>query len=105
MGKGADCPPINFQTARTPARLTGTVEGAFASYRQWTYNTPFRGRSKNLFPSRRNGAIYQTAGQWRGRDLVTWDGSQECALAFFNVAQSGNDSQIEKMAALYGYPD
>jgi hypothetical protein len=123
--------------------ITRTAQGAFASYRQWNYNTLFRGRSNNLFPTgaggilyppgalthsqadrkaapiccphnddiwlywmgRRNGAAYQTVGQPRGRDLVTWDGSQECALAFYNVVQSGNDSQIEKIAALYGYPD
>ena len=54
---------------------------------------------------RRNGAAYQTVGQPQPRDLVKWDGSHECALAYYNVVQSGNDSQIEKIAALYGYPD
>jgi hypothetical protein len=50
---------------------------------------------------RSNGAAYQTVDQPQPRDLVTWDGSQKCALAFYDVVQSSNDTQIEKIAALF----
>jgi hypothetical protein len=52
---------------------------------------------------RRNGAIYKTVGRWR--EPLTWRGSQREALWPNNILNGGNDEQIRKMAARYGYPD
>ncbi len=44
---------------------------------------------------------YQTIG--KRRDLITWSGSQDVALHNDNL-NSGNDTQINAIAAEYGYP-
>ena len=50
----------------------------------------------------RNGAIYKLVGRWR--EFVAWRGSQTNALWHSNILQGGNDDQIRKMMARYGYP-
>jgi hypothetical protein len=50
---------------------------------------------------RRNGATYKIVGRSRG--FVMWQ-SQDQALWHSNMVLGGNDVQIHKMAARYGYP-
>lgn len=51
---------------------------------------------------RRNGARYKAVG--RRRELIVWSGSQDEALWYDNLLKGGNDEQIRKLAAKYGYP-
>ena len=52
--------------------------------------------------ARRAGTRHKTIAQ--RHNIVCWAGSQEVGLYQYNVMQHGNDTQIQAMAAEFGYP-
>ncbi len=64
--------------------------------------SPFNDDIWLFWMARRAGARHKTIA--RRRDLVNWRGSQATALHYHNVSEQGNDTQIQAMAAEFGYP-
>ena len=54
------------------------------------------------FMGRKNSAVYKTIAI--KRETINWRHSQKVGLWKHNVLSGGNDGQLDKLAAIYGYP-